>query len=215
MLPHGSSLLLFLSATIVLLVVPGPAVLYVTGRTIGQGRTAGLVSVLGIGAGTLCHVVAAALGISALLASSAMAFGLIKYIGAAYLIFLGVQRIITREAENGLGAAAPSPARLSRVFGQGIIVNVLNPKTALFFLAFLPQFVSPERGSVALQIMFLGTMFAVMGVMSDSMWVVLAAAVSRWLQQSRRWFDVQRYISGGLLIGLGVVTAFSGTHKGK
>ena len=160
-----SSLLLFVSAALVLLAIPGPAVLYVTSRSIGQGRSAGLVSALGIGVGTLVHVAAAAVGLSALLMSSAVAFSAVKYLGAAYLIYLGVQKL--RGAESlDLSEEAPR-ANLSRIFGQGVVVNILNPKTALFFFAFLPQFVDSSRGSVAVQILFLGTLFAVMGITSD------------------------------------------------
>ncbi len=145
-----------------LLAIPGPAVLYVTSRTIGLGRSAGLVSALGIGVGTLVHVAAAAVGLSALLMSSAAAFSAVKYLGAAYLIYLGVQKL---RREEYLDPSQEAPrVKLSRVFGQGIIVNILNPKTALFFFAFLPQFVDASRGNVALQILFLGTLFAGMGV---------------------------------------------------
>lgn len=153
MLPSPSSLLLFVSAAVVLLVIPGPAVFYVTSRSIGQGRSAGLVSALGIGVGTLVHAAAAAVGLSALLMSSAIAFGVVKYLGAAYLIYLGIQRL---RREESLEPSQDAPrAKLSRVFGQGIIVNILNPKTALFFFAFLPQFVDASRGNVALQILVL------------------------------------------------------------
>ena len=153
MMPGSSSLLLFVSAAVVLLVIPGPAVLYVTSRSIGQGRSAGFVSALGIGAGTLVHAAAAAVGLSALLMSSAIAFSAVKYLGAAYLIYLGIQKLRREESlEPSQGA---SRTKLSRVFGQGIIVNILNPKTALFFFAFLPQFVDASRGNVALQILFL------------------------------------------------------------
>src|SRR5436305_5673518 len=134
----------------------------------GLGRSAGLVSALGIGVGTLVHVAAAAVGLSALLMSSAAAFSAVKYLGAAYLIYLGVQKL-RREESLDLSQEAPR-VKLRRVFGQGIIVNILNPKTALFFFAFLPQFVEASRGNVALQILFLGTLLAGMGIMSDSLW---------------------------------------------
>src|SRR6267378_5804794 len=140
MIPSHSSLLLFVSAALVLLAIPGPAVLFVTSRSIGLGRSAGLVSALGIGVGTLVHVAAAAVGLSALLMSSVAAFSAVKYLGAAYLIYLGVQKL-RREESLDLSQEAPR-VKLSRVFGQGIIVNILNPKTALFFFAFLPQFVT-------------------------------------------------------------------------
>jgi len=213
MLPNHSSLLLFFSAALVLLAIPGPAVFYIVGRSIGQGRSAGLVCALGIGAGTLVHVAAAAVGLSALLMSSALAFNFVKYLGAAYLIYLGIQKLRTQESFQPTEEAAHSS--LSRVFGQGIIVNVLNPKTALFFFAFLPQFVDPARGNVALQILFLGTLFAVMGVTSDSLWALFAGTVAQRLKRSARGMHTLRYVSGGMLISLGVATALAGSGSKK
>ncbi len=202
-----SSLLLFVSAALVLLAIPGPAVFYILGRSIGQGRSAGLVSALGIGVGTLVHTLAAAVGLSALLVSSAAAFSLVKYLGAAYLIHLGVQKLRHQESFGLTDNAARS--KLSRVFGQGIIVNVLNPKTALFFFAFLPQFVDPGRDKVATQILFLGTLFAVMGVLSDSLWALFSGTVAHRLRSNALWLRTQRYVSGSMLISLGVATAFA------
>ncbi len=213
MIPNLSSLLLFMSAALVLLAVPGPAILYVTSRSIGQGRSAGLVSALGIGVGTLVHVAAAAVGLSALLMSSAVAFSAVKYLGAAYLIYLGVQKLRGTESLE-LSEETPR-TKLGRVFGQGIVVNVLNPKTALFFFAFLPQFVDASRGTVALQILFLGTLFAVMGVTTDSLWALFAGTVARRLSRSTHWMRTQRYVSGGMLISLGVATAFAGSTSKK
>jgi threonine/homoserine/homoserine lactone efflux protein len=213
MLPSHSSLLLFVSAALVLLAIPGPAVFYVTSRSIGHGRGAGLVSALGIGVGTLFHVAAAALGLSALLMSSAIAFGAVKYLGAAYLIYLGIQKILREET---VASSEPSAqTRLSRIFGQGIVVNVLNPKTALFFFAFLPQFVDASRGKVAGQIMFLGLLFAVMGVLSDSVWALFAGTLAHALKRNTRWMRAQRYVSGGMLISLGLATAFAGSSAKK
>jgi threonine/homoserine/homoserine lactone efflux protein len=213
MLPSSSALFLFLTATVILLIIPGPAVFYIVGRSIGHGRTAGLVSVLGIGAGTFFHVAAAALGISALLASSAAAFQIVKYLGAAYLIFLGVRKLTTKENLGSSNSATQQ--NLRRIFVQGVVVQVLNPKTALFFLAFLPQFVSSERGKVTEQILFLGILFAVLGMLSDSVWALLAGTISNRLRDNSRWMDRQRYVSGGLLISLGLATAFSGTGRAK
>jgi threonine/homoserine/homoserine lactone efflux protein len=213
MIPNHSALLLFVSAALVLLAIPGPAVLYVTSRSIGLGRSAGLVSALGIGAGTFVHVAAAAVGLSALLMSSAAAFSVAKYLGAAYLIYLGVQKLRTEESFDV--AEEARRVKLSRVFGQGIVVNILNPKTALFFFAFLPQFVDASRGSVALQIFFLGTLFACMGIAGDSLWALFAATVARRLNRNVRWQRTQRYVSGGMLISLGVATAFAGSGAKK
>jgi len=213
MIPNHSSLVLFVSAALVLLAIPGPAVLYILGRSIGQGRSAGLVSALGIGVGTLVHVAAAAVGLSALLVSSATAFGVVKYLGAAYLIYLGVQKLRREESFEASGDEARS--KLSRVFGQGIVVNVLNPKTAIFFFAFLPQFVNGSRGHVAGQILFLGILFAVMGVLSDSLWALFSGSVAHWLRGNARWLRAQRYVSGGMLISLGVATAFANSGPKK
>src|SRR6266481_8916449 len=148
MLISHSSLLLFVSGAALLLVIPGPAVTYVVSRSIGQGRTAGLLSVLGIVVGTLLHVTAATLGLSALLASSILAFQFVKYLGAAYLIYLGIRTL--RRDDSELLPAANGDRRLLHIFVQGALVNVLNPKTALFFLAFLPQFVDPSLGHPSL-----------------------------------------------------------------
>jgi threonine/homoserine/homoserine lactone efflux protein len=217
MLPSHAQLLFFVTTAAILLAIPGPAVLYIVGRSIGQGRNAGLVSALGIGVGTLVHTAAAAVGLSALLVSSALAFSVVKYLGAAYLVFLGVQRIRSREAfavgsQNG-GAERPEPASLSRVFAQGVLVNILNPKTALFFFAFLPQFIDPARGHVAMQILSLGVLFACMGTTSDSIWAFFSSSVAGWLRSNPRWTRNERYVSGGLLISLGLATAFAGPAK--
>ena len=182
---------------------------YVVGRSIGFGRSAGVVSALGIAVGTCVHVSAAAIGLSALLMSSAIAFGIVKYLGAAYLIYLGVQKIRREESLDEFSASAARTG-LSRVFGQGIIVNILNPKTALFFFAFLPQFVNPSRGPVATQILFLGLLFAAMGVVSDSLWGLFAGTIADRLRGNSRWSRRQRYVSGGMLISLGLATAVSG-----
>src|SRR5690242_2030640 len=152
-MPSPTALLLFAAASIALLVVPGPSVLYIVTRSVSQGRRAGLISVLGVHVGSVVHVSAAALGLSALLASSATAFAAVKYLGAAYLCWLGVRKLRRR----GAGPVEETPAvPRARLFTQGVVVNVLNPKTAIFFLAFLPQFVDPRRGPVAVQIVVLG-----------------------------------------------------------
>ena len=208
MIPDHSSFVIFVSAALVLLAIPGPAVLYVVGRSIGLGRGAGVVSALGIGVGTCIHVAAAAVGLSALLMSSAVAFGAVKHLGAAYLIYLGIQKI--RREESFKLSGSGTRVKLGRVFGQGVIVNVLNPKTALFFFAFLPQFVDASRGPVVRQILFLGLLFAAMGVVSDSLWGLFAGTVAERLNANRRWMSSQRYVSGGMLISLGVATAVSG-----
>ena len=209
-MPDAGRFAVFCVAALALLLVPGPAVLYVVTRSIQQGRRAGLVSVLGIHLGTLVHIAAATVGLSALVVSSATAFTVVKLAGAAYLIGLGLLTLFSRktEAEVALGGER----RLRRVFAQGVVVNVLNPKTALFFLAFLPQFVDPHRGHPALQILILGLTFAVLGMITDSIWAIAAGSAGDVLRRSRRFALVQRYVSGSVFVGLGVVTALAGAH---
>lgn len=198
---------LFVVASVVLLVAPGPAVLYIVARSLDQGRTAGLVSVAGVALGSLVHVIAAALGVSALLISSATAFRVVKYVGAAYLIYLGIRRLV---GGDDVAAGEAEQTVLRRVFTQGIMVNVLNPKIALFFFAFLPQFVSPDTGSVALQVLALGFLFVLMGLISDSVYAVLAGTLGTAMRR-RAWVGrLQRYVGGSTLLGLGVLAAVGG-----
>jgi len=206
-----SSLLLFVTGAATLLAIPGPAIMYIVSRSIGQGRAAGLVSAMGITVGTLLHVAAATLGLSALLASSAAAFQFVKYLGAAYLVYLGVRTL--RSAETHFVEAVAAERKLARVFGQGVLVNVLNPKTALFFLAFLPQFVDTSRGHATLQIFELGVLFALMGWFSDSIWALVAGSLAEHLRRSPRLRRAQRNVSGGTLIALGLAAAFSGARS--
>jgi threonine/homoserine/homoserine lactone efflux protein len=202
---------LFATAAVALLLVPGPAVLYVVTRSIHQGKRAGLVSVLGIHTGTMVHITAASAGLSALLVSSASAFTAVKLAGAAYLIGLGLWTLFSKTADADV--VLGGERRLRRVYGQGVVVNVLNPKTALFFLAFLPQFVDPHRGHATLQIALLGLTFAVLGLVTDSLWAIGAGAAGDVLRRSRRFAHVQRYVSGSVFVGLGVVTALAGAGR--
>ena len=165
-MPDPSRLALLTGAALLLLVVPGPAVLYVVTQSVSHGRRAGLASVAGITTGTIVHVAAATIGLSALLASSALAFDVVKYLGAAYLIVIGIRRLAGLERPAELGDRRERD--VGRLYRQGIVVNVLNPKTALFFLAFLPQFVEPSRGAAWAQILALGLFFAFLGFLSDS-----------------------------------------------
>ena len=210
MIPTHSSLLLFVTGAVVLLVIPGPAVFYIVGRSIDQGLRAGVISALGIATGALVHVTAAALGLSALLVSSATAFGVVKYLGAAYLIYLGLQKLY--RGDSFAKSDAPEPAKFRRIFRQGVVVSVLNPKEALFFFAFLPQFVDYSKGSITAQILFLGLLFICMGVTSDTLWALSAGTLAQHLKRNTRWLKVQRYVSGGMLISLGVATAFAGSN---
>lgn len=210
--PGAANLGLFVSAALVLLLVPGPAVLYIVGRSVEQGRSAGLVSILGIHTATLVHVAAAALGLSAILASSAFAFSVIKYAGAAYLIWLGLRKLFSRVETAEVEVTARGPGHM-RLFRDGFIVNLLNPKTALFFLAFLPQFVEVERGHVAMQMAFLGLLFTLLGLITDGGYALAAGAAGKWLKRSRGYLKFERYVSGVLLIGLGLTAAFAGNQK--
>jgi threonine/homoserine/homoserine lactone efflux protein len=205
-MPSLASLLLFAAASIALLVVPGPSVLYIVTRSVSQGRRAGLISVLGVHVGSAVHVTAAALGLSALLASSATAFMIVKYLGAAYLLWLGVQKL--RHRETGPVEEAP-PVRNSRLFSQGIVVNVLNPKTAIFFLAFLPQFVNPSRGPLALQIVVLGACFILLGIMSDGGYALLAGTIAGRIRRTKRARRRLDRASGVVYLGLGATAALA------
>ncbi|HUR41843.1 MAG TPA: LysE family translocator [Verrucomicrobiae bacterium] len=196
------SLILFVVAGLALNLTPGPDLLYITARSLGQGWHAGAASALGIAAGCLVHTAAAALGISALLAASPVAYDVLRLAGAAYLVYLGVQALRAGTADSAIGTLAPAP--LSRVFGQGFVTNALNPKVALFFLAFLPQFADPARGDFALQVLVLGLIFIFNGL-----WVCLAVAygaarAARWLRERGQGVVKLQRASGALLIGLGL-----------
>jgi threonine/homoserine/homoserine lactone efflux protein len=210
-LPDFSTFVLFAGAALALLVVPGPAVLYIVAQSIEQGRGAGLVSMFGIQVGGLVHVAAAALGLSALLVQSAFAFSVVKYAGAAYLVYLGLRKLLSRERLE-VGADRPRKP-LSSLFRQGIVVNVLNPKTALFFFAFLPQFVDPDAGSVGLQIALLGVLFIAIAVVSDGLYALAAGTVAHRLRGSPRFLRMERWVSGSVLVGLGAATALSGSGR--
>jgi threonine/homoserine/homoserine lactone efflux protein len=210
--PSAANLGLFVSAALVLLVIPGPAVLYIVTRSVEQGRFAGIVSVLGIHTATLVHIAAAALGLSALLASSAVAFGIVKYAGAAYLVWLGLRKIFGRNGTAGV-TVKPRNDGYSRLFRDGFVVNLFNPKTALFFLAFLPQFVDMSRGHVAMQIAFLGFLFTCIGVVTDGGYALAAGTAGGWLKRSRGYLNFERYVSGALFVGLGLAAALAGNQR--
>jgi threonine/homoserine/homoserine lactone efflux protein len=193
---------------VVLLLTPGPAVLYIVARSVQQGRAAGLASVLGIHLGTIVHIAAAAVGLSALIVSSALAFAVVKYLGAAYLIWIGIRTLMAGEPDAD--APAPPPERLGRVFRDGFVVNLLNPKTAIFFLAFLPQFVDPARAAVHWQILALGLTFMGLGILSDGMFALAAGTAGAFLRRSRGFLRIQRWFAGTSFIGLGVAAALAG-----
>lgn len=208
-MPDLTTLALFAAAALALLLVPGPSVLYIVARSLHQGRRAGLVSVLGIQTGGLVHVLAATLGLSALVLSSALAFSAVKYLGAAYLIYLGVRTLLSR-TEPASPVPLPPTQRLAHIFWQGALINALNPKTALFFLAFIPQFVQPARGPVAVQTLALGLLFLLLATCTDSLYAVLAGSLGRRLGVSQVFARRQKVLTGGVYIALGVGTATVG-----
>jgi threonine/homoserine/homoserine lactone efflux protein len=203
-MPTGSTIALFSLAAIALAVVPGPAVAYIVTQSVDKGRRAGIVSALGIASGGLVHVAAATVGLSALIASSAAAFTVVKLVGAVYLIVVGVRRILTRDEPEA--ALEVQETRLRRLYARGVVVNVLNPKTALFFLAFLPQFVDRHR-SVVPQVAILGLLFAAIALLSDLAYAVLADALAGRMRRSARAARVRRFATGGIFVALGITAA--------
>ncbi len=185
--------------------------MYIVTRSIDHGRGAGLVSILGIHTGTLFHIAGVALGLSALLASSAVAYNTVRWAGAAYLVFLAIRRLMDRDQAPEAAPRAPRTRSLRRIYLQGIVVNVLNPKTALFFLAFLPQFVEADATSPALQMAVFGGLFLLLGIASDGVYALLAARLGTLLRK-RRFATVQRYMSATVLMTLGVTAALSGSR---
>ena len=210
-MPESQTLAVFAAAALLFAIVPGPAVIYIVTRSVDQGRSAGFVSALGIASGTLVHVPAAAVGLSALLMSSATAFTVVKYLGAAYLVYLGIRRLLDDDADAI--AAAPSSLSLRRIYSQGALVGVLNPKTALFFLAFLPQFVDPALGSTALQLGVLGVLLVAISMVSDTCYAMLAGTAGAWVRgRSRRFVRRQRLLTGGIYVALGLSAAIAGSQ---
>lgn len=210
-MPDAPVLTVFAVTTLALLLVPGPATLYIIARGLEQGRSAALVSVLGIQAGDAVHVAAAAAGLSAILVSSAVMFAVVKYAGAAYLIYLGLRTLLSRQEPHSVDAGPPLSLR--RVFVQGAVVNILNPKTALFFFAFLPQFVDPDRGGAAGQVLILGGIFMALGLITDGAYALLSGVVGGWLRGNAGFMRARRYVSGGIYLVLGVATAFAGSGQ--
>ena len=210
-MPSPSTYALFIATALALLAIPGPAVLYVVGRSIDQGRTAGLASVLGITTGTIVHITAATIGLSSLVLASKVAFDAVRYVGAAYLILLGVRRLLTRGQEEAAGARPPRTLR--RLYTQGLVVNLLNPKTIVFIFAFIPQFVDVGAGHVWLQILLLGLTFAGLGLMSDSVYAIVAGTVADRLRGTPLVARIERWFGGTVLIGLGVASALIAPNR--
>jgi threonine/homoserine/homoserine lactone efflux protein len=199
--------LLFLTAALILAITPGPGIFYVLARSLAGGRREGVHSSVGTLVGGLFHVFAAALGVSAILAASAVAFHTVKYAGAAYLVWLGIRMIRSRNVEMTAAPSTPSHG----AFRQGIFTEILNPKTALFFLSFIPQFIAPERGHVFFQFVALGTLSVTLNTMADLVVVVLAIPIERKLKNSATFRRRQRVASGLGMIGLGAYVALADT----
>lgn len=203
-MPSAATILAFAGASIVLLLIPGPAVLYIVNRSVSDGREAGLAAVAGLTLGNLAHALAAAVGLSAVLATSATAFSTVKYLGAAYLVYVGVRTLMRRPAAIDPEQPGVSPRR---AFTQGIVVNVLNPKVALFFLSFLSQFIHPENGRPGLQALVLGLVFVGIGFFTDGTYSLVASKLRTVLLRGKALPFVQRWVAGMVFIGLGLVAA--------
>jgi threonine/homoserine/homoserine lactone efflux protein len=200
---------LFALASFLLNITPGNDMLYVASRSAGQGVRAGVISSLGIMTGCLVHLAAAAAGLSAILASSATAFSIIKYAGACYLVYLGLKAILSRKASGLMAAEKPAASSGRRIFLQGVLTNVLNPKVALFFLAFLPQFIDVREKHATEAIVLLGAWFDVGGTIVNILVAVLFGRIGDWMRRNPRWLKVQEKVTGLVLIGLGIKVAFT------
>jgi threonine/homoserine/homoserine lactone efflux protein len=205
-MPDAGSYAVFAAASLALAVVPGPAVLYIVAQSVHGGRRAGVVSAFGVSTGGMFHVLAAVVGLSAVLSASAEAFTVVKLLGAAYLVYLGVRTLLSRDERIAGRDAEPT---LTSTYRRGVVVNVLNPKTALFFLAFLPQFVDPD-GSTRGQLAILGVTFVLIALTTDLVWALVAGTAGAVLRRSRTFLRVQRYVSGTIFVGLGALAATAG-----
>ncbi|MDA3003577.1 MAG: LysE family translocator [Actinomycetota bacterium] len=201
-MPDFDSLVSFAIASVALLVIPGPAVIYIVNRSVANGRSIGLASVLGLELGTFMHVLAATVGLSAILATSENAFNIVKYLGASYLVLVGL-RTISRQPQAMI-ASADSMTKM-QAFRQGFIINTLNPKVALFFLSFLPQFIDPDKSSNALQSLMLGAVFVACGFITDGIYALTASSLRETLVKGKALLFIQRYVAGVVFVLLGVV----------
>ena len=202
--------MLFAGSALLLMAIPGPAVFYVLARSASQGTRAGLVSVAGLHTGTLVHVAAAVLGLSAILVASATAFTMVKLAGAGYLVYMGVRILLEHRRIDPAGIGAAAPRSMRRVFADGVIVEVLNPKVAVFFLAFLPQFVDPSRGDAQTQLLVLSAVYLLVGLLSDGTYAVLGGLLGGIFRRSPRVWRRTNLVAGTTYIGLGAVAATSG-----
>ncbi|CAN5503823.1 LysE family translocator [soil metagenome] len=203
-MPSIATVLAFAGASVVLLLIPGPAVLYIVNRSVSDGREAGLAAVAGLTLGNLTHAIAAAAGLSAILATSAAAFSTVKWLGAGYLVYVGVRTLM--RPPPVINSDQPHVS-VRRSFTQGIVVNVLNPKVALFFLSFLPQFIHPANGRPALQALVLGLVFVSIGFFTDGTYSLIASTLRVALLRGKTLPFIQRWVAGTVFIGLGLVAA--------
>lgn len=203
-MPDPSTIAAFGLASFLLLIIPGPAVIYILNRSVSEGREAGLAAVAGLELGNLVHVLAAAVGLSAVLATSATAFNAVKWLGAGYLVFVGVRTLMQPAPQIETDRAAVS---VHRAFGQGVVVNILNPKVALFFVSFLPQFIRPADGHAGLQALVLGLVFVLIGCVTDTCYSLLASSLRHILLRGRTLPIVRRWVAGSVFIGLGLMAS--------
>ncbi len=211
-MPAASTIAAFALASLALLLIPGPAVLYILNRSVSDGRRVGLAAVAGVEVGNLVHVVAAAVGLSAVLATSAAAFNTVKWLGVAYLVYVGI-RTLTRPAP-ALDVDRPGTTT-RRAFGQGVAVNVLNPKVALFFLSFLPQFIHPAAGRAGTQALVLGLVFVLIGCITDTCYSFAASSVRGVLLRGRALPFMRRWVAGAMFLGLGFLAATASASTGR
>jgi threonine/homoserine/homoserine lactone efflux protein len=210
--PDLGSIITFGVASIALLLIPGPAVIYILNRSVSDGREVGLAAVAGLELGNMVHVVAASAGLSAVLATSATAFNTVKWLGAGYLVFVGVRTLLMRPATM---SGDSTSVTLKRSFTQGVVVNTLNPKVALFFLSYLPQFIDADKGAAWSQALVLGTVFVLIGCCTDGMYALTASALRNKLLTGRTLPIVQRYVAGSVFIALGVMAATTSPASSK
>ena len=211
-MPTTTTLLAFTAAAVALILLPGPNVIFLLARGIGDGRRVALISVAGVETATAVFVLVTAAGLSAVIASSAVAFSLLRYGGAAYLIYLGVRALLGRGHLELVGPAARPPSG-RRAFAEAFGVGIANPKVAIFFVAFFPQFLDPHRGSTTSQILVLGAIFTLLGLLFDTVWATSAGSVGTWLRRRPGWANRQRLISGGVYLALGATAALTGTSS--
>ncbi|WP_050183216.1 LysE family translocator [Domibacillus robiginosus] len=203
-----STLLTFTAVVIGLFLVPGPAVLLTAARTVQNGRKAGVITGLGLATGDLIHTIFAAVGLSAILMTSASAFNMVKWAGALYLFYMGIRAIFAKASQTEMAKA--SAASAGRIYSQAILAEVLNPKTALFFLAFLPQFVDPTRGASIVQFMTLGFIFVLLGVVYTTLIAITVGPISRWIKRFSWLNQGGNKMIGAIYISLGLKVALQG-----